>query len=268
MAGTATSGGMARFLRRSWRAATLALALGIAVVVPGGRVLAGAWTLDAGKGQVIASGLHSTAGESFTAAGGDTAAVGFAKSSASLFFEHGWTDRLTVIGDLEIGSESEATSGYARSGPSHFAAGARLRLFKAAGFVASAQLTGRLEDAGEGLDSPAIEPRLLAGYGFSVQGMPAFVDGQAGYRWRAGGADEVKLDLSAGIRPFADWLLLAQVFSTMSVGGERYSHHKAQGSVVYDINDRWSLQAGIFATIAGENALKERGVVSAIWYRY
>ena len=266
MAAAATSGGVVKILRRSWLAASLAIA--IVIALPDDRALAGAWTFDAGKGQVIATGLSSGAWESFPAAGGEPAVVGFAKTSASLFFEHGWTDRLTVVGDLEIGSESDAASGYARSGPSHFAAGARLRLFSAAGFVTSAQLTGRLEDAGDGLDSPAVEPRLLAGYGFTVLGMPAFVDGQAGYRWRAGGADEAKLDLSAGIRPFEDWLLLAQVFSTISVGGERYSHHKAQGSIVYDINDRWSVQAGVFATIAGENALKERGVVSAVWYRY
>ena len=266
MAVAERSGGTARFLQRSRLATSLAIAA--VITLPDDRALAGAWTLEAGKGEVIATGLYSSAWESFPAADGDPAAVGFAKTSASLFFEHGWTDRLTIVGDLEIGSESDAASGYARSGPSHFAAGARLRLFKAAGFVTSAQLTGRLEEAGDGLDSPAIEPRLLAGYGFSVQGMPAFVDGQAGYRWRAGGADEVKLDLSAGIRPFDDWLLLAQFFSTMSVGSERYSHHKAQGSIVYDINTRWSVQAGAFATIAGENALKERGVVSAIWYRY
>ena len=60
--------------------------------------------------------------------------------------------------------------------------------------------------------------------------------------------------------------------STISTAFERpeddYAFHKAQGSVVYRLNERWSVQAGAFATVAGHNALKERGVVTALWYDF
>ena len=233
--------------------------------------LAGAWTLKAGTGQMIATGLRSTADEAFSGQGGTPASKAFSKTAGSLLLEHGWTDRLTVVGDVEFADEGDASNGYARSGFSHVAAGARLRVFEADGFVASAQVMGRLEDqGGDGLTDIAVEPRLLVGTGLTLAGLPAFVDGQAAYRFRTEGPDEVRLDVTAGIRPWEDWLFLAQSFSTISLGGghQAYDYHKAQASVVYDLNPRWSLQAGAFATYAGNNALKERGIVSAIWYRY
>ncbi|MBP0614195.1 hypothetical protein [Jiella mangrovi] len=229
--------------------------------------IGGAWTLEKGKRQVIASGVSSSASGAFSPHPND--APKFSKSSASLLFEHGWTDRLTVIGDIEFARENDGATAYARSGFSHFAAGARLKLYEASGFVTSAQLTGRLEKFDtEGFGRPAVEPRLLAGYGFALWEMPAFVDGQAAYRFRAGGADEARIDLTAGLRPWSDWLLLAQSFSTIAVSGGSYSTHKLQGSVVYDLSSRWSVQAGGFATVAGSNALKERGIISALWFRY
>ncbi|WAP67341.1 hypothetical protein [Jiella pelagia] len=238
---------------------------------------AGAWTLAEGSGEVIATGLSSTADEAFGSAGAAPTQAAFMKGSASLFVQHGWTDRLTVFAKVEAGREADDASGYARSGLSEFLAGARLRLFSKGGFVASASLSGRVaDDAGEGIElgGTRIEPRLAVGYGYELFGLPAFVEAEASYGWRVagGGFDEAKLDLTAGLRPFERWLVLAQSFSTFGLGGpaesEPYSYHKLQGSLVYDIAEHWSLQTGVFGTIAGDNALKERGVVSAIWYRY
>ncbi len=236
---------------------------------------AGAWTLAEGHGEVIATGLTSTAEETFGGSGTKPAA--FSKGSASLFVQHGWTDRLTVFAKVEGGAEQDEATGYARSGLSEFLAGARLRVYSSGGFVASAGLSSRVaDDGGEGMElgGTRIEPRLAAGYGFSLLGLPAFVEAEAAYGWRVAGDgfDEAKLDVTAGLRPFERWLVLAQSFSTFGLGGpegaELYSYHKLQGSLVYDIAEHWSLQAGVFATVAGENALEERGVVSALWYRY
>lgn len=239
--------------------------------------VAGAWTLPAGRGEVIATGLSSTAEERFGSGGEGTTPAGFAKGSASLFVQHGWTDRLTVFAKVEAGREADDASGYARSGLSEIIAGARFQVYSRSGFVASAGLSGRLADEdGDGMKfgGTRIEPRLAAGYGFELFGLPAFLQAEAGYGWHAGGEgfDEAKIDLTAGLRPFERWLVLAQSFSTIAVAGpgdeDAYAHHKLQGSVVYDIAEHWSLQAGVFATVAGENALEERGVVSAVWYRY
>lgn len=238
---------------------------------------AGAWTLEAGRGEVIATGLSSTADEAFGSGGGGTAPAAFMKGSASLFVQHGWTDRLTVFAKLEAGREADDATGYARSGLSEFLTGARLRLFSRGGFVASAALAGRITHEGKDgieLGGSRFEPSLAAGYGFTVFDLPAFVEAEASYGWRVAGEgfDEAKLNVTAGLRPFERWLVLAQSFSTFGLGGsdgaESYAYHKLQGSLVYDLSDRWSVQSGIFVTVAGKNALKERGVVSAIWYRY
>ncbi|MCE7027373.1 hypothetical protein [Jiella avicenniae] len=238
---------------------------------------AGAWTLAEGSGEVIATGLSSTAEETFGSGGREPAPAAFTKGSASLFVQHGWTDRLTVFAKVEAGREADDMSGYARSGLSEFTAGARYQFHASGGFVASAGLSGRVAAEGEeGIERGAtrIEPRLAAGYGFELFGLPAFAEAEAGYGWRIAGEgfDEAKLDLAVGLRPWERWLVLAQAFSTIAVAGpdgaDGYAHHKLQGSVVYDIAEHWSLQAGIFATVAGKNAPQERGVVSAIWYRY
>lgn len=241
---------------------------------------AGAWTLPEGTGQAIVTGLFSTADSSFDAHSAVAERPDFEKGTVSLLLEYGLTDSLTLIGSGEIGSERDGDLPAARPSVFDGSLGARLRLFAADGAVVSGQLSARLERAqavGDegfaGLDwtAPQVEPRLLAGYGFSLADYPAFVDTQAGYRLALGdGPDEVRLDVTFGVRPWDDILLLAQSFSTVSAGddGDSYAYHKAQGSLVYDLNDRWSLQAGAFATVAGHNALRERGLISAVWYRF
>ncbi|MEX6507072.1 hypothetical protein [Jiella sp. M17.18] len=238
--------------------------------------LAGAWTLSAGRGQAIVTGLYSGATAAFDERGGSVDHPDFAKGTVSGRVEYGLTDRVTILGSGEIGSERDGDLPFARPAMSEAAIGARVRMYDRDGFVASAQLSGLVEPSGDGrhLDwsQPTLEPRLLAGYGFQIGGMPAFVDAEAGYRYRTGTApDEIRIDLTVGLRPWPDVLILAQSFSTISAGGGtagRYDYHKAEGSVVYDVSKRWSLQAGVFATVAGTNALKERGLVTALWYRF
>ncbi|MDX1731115.1 MAG: hypothetical protein R3184_08260, partial [Aurantimonas coralicida] len=62
-------------------------------------------------------------------------------------------------------------------------------------------------------------------------------------------------------------------FNSIGDGSEKSffvsgSEHKLQLSGVWDVNESWSLQLGGVATIAGENALRERGLVAAVWHRF
>ena len=47
-----------------------------------------------------------------------------------------------------------------------------------------------------------------------------------------------------------------------------YNYHKLQFSGIYELNRQWALQAGLFTTVAGRNALQENGLVLGAWYRY
>ena len=205
---------------------------------------------------MIVTGLGSAADSVFDVRADIAERPDFEKGTVSLLVEYGLTDSLTLVGTGEAGMERDGDLPAARPAIFDASIGARLNLFEAHGIVVSGQLSARLERAQAvgnegfaGLDwtAPQIETRLLAGYGFSLAGYPAFVDTQAGYRFAVGeGPDEIRLDVTFGIRPWEDILLLAQGFSTFATdndGGSPYAYHKAQGSLVYDLNDRWSWQA-------------------------
>ncbi|MCP3056135.1 hypothetical protein [Aurantimonas marianensis] len=259
-----------------------AMTVGAMVFGASGPAFAGAWTLEKGAGQAIVTGLYSQADEAFDADGHTAPRPDFQKGAVAVLVEYGLTETFTLLGEGEFGAEREGDLPFARPALSHAGIGGRLRLYEADGFVASGQISARVEDAFGaadaavdtfGWDAPQIEARALAGYGFRVGDYPAFVDAQAAYRHRVGdGPDEVKLDLTFGVRPWSNILILAQGFATFSAGGgedvETYAYHKAQLSMVYDVNERWSLQAGGFATLAGTNAIKERGLITALWYRF
>jgi hypothetical protein len=104
--------------------------------------------------------------------------------------------------------------------------------------------------------------------------MNAFVNAELGYRFRFDDPPhEVRADFTFGIRPNPKLLLLAQSFNTVSDGSADGvfvdgTEHKIQFSVVWSLDDVWSLQLGSTATVMGENSLRERGVVAAVWRKF
>lgn len=163
-------------------------------------------------------------------------------------------------------------------GPGYSDFGIRLRLARSENTVLSVQAAARIAGASDdrnpaeiGNTDPEADFRVLVGRSLYVGDWPAFLDLQAAYRVRAGPPpDEYRIDVTFGIRPAKDWLLLAQSFNVISTGrgagifpDTRY--HKLQGSVVWEFSPGWAVQAGVLATVAGRNALRERGVVAGLW---
>ena len=102
--------------------------------------------------------------------------------------------------------------------------------------------------------------------------MSAFIDAQVGYRWRGGrNIDEIRFDLTFGIRPRPDFLVLLQSFNAQGVTGNKrfdegsHRSHKMQISAVYDLSPIWAVQAGAFTSIHGANSLREKGAIVALW---
>ena len=248
------------------------LALLGALLVPG-IASAGAWTKPKGEGEVIVTGLYSEALEAFADDGGSYEIPVFHKAEVSAYAEFGLTDWATAIGRTELQSfstDEPLSMDEARFGLSGF--GGRLRLWQGDGAVVSAEASGffasRRDDRTDNEPDGEIDLRLLAGYGFALRDWPAFLDVQGAYRFRIGGvADEVRADVTLGLRPHARLLLMAQSFNRLSTG-DGTDEHKAEISAVYDLTESLSLQVGGLATIAGSDALRERGVVTAIWYRF
>lgn len=262
--------------------------------------LGGAWLYPEGKGQVIVTTTFADARKAYDSQGRLIETPPYRKFEARAYVEHGVTDWLTFVGEgsyLDFrGAASpadhlnllinEAKAGLPLSplGPAGLqyggfgigAAGARLRLFNYGDYVVSfeASLRAAPREARRFLDmrdAAQADARVLIGRPFEVFGFPGFLDGQFGYRSRGQNGDEFRADLTAGLRPLGQLLLLAQSFSAIAPRGgiaTFVAAQKFQLSAVYDVTPQLSAQIGVVTALGGVNSPVERGVISALWWRY
>jgi protein XagA len=259
----------------------LALALGLASV-SAHPALAGAWLQPEGQGQIIFSPSVMFAKQRFDKRGRGRPADRFVKSDNIAQIEYGFRENLTLLVRTEQRGEAYLLNGDPqRVMTSAIGGGARIALWRQDRFIVSFQATAQsgLERSIPTLDRRfgsrhEADARVLTGFGGEVFGMDVFAESQAGYRWRSGRhADEVRLDLTLGLRPLPRLLVLLQSVNSLAlqrVPGEdgRQRRHKLQASAVLDLTDTWSVQAGVFGSMAGRNALKERGVVLGVWRKF
>ena len=241
--------------------------------------LAGAWTQPAGQGQVIET-LFGWGG--YGAPYGGSAAPHESKFGEQTYVEYGLADRLTAVGEVtgDLYSLSAPTKdsylGFDYSG-----GGLRARLWsndawvfslEASAYVSSAHDPDRPAQAGN--TGPEEDFRALVGHNLTLFGAPAFVDAQAGYRLRTDGPpDEWHADLTLGVNWTPRAQILAQSFNTISNGAGApgyfaWEEHKGQLSLVYALDERWSVQFGGFATLYRRNTNSEYGALAAVWRRF
>ena len=244
---------------------------------------AGAFNQPAGQGEVIFGGLFDKGDRSFDANGRHMVRTDpYTKREVAAALEYGVTDWFQVSLKPDIVSNNGGCgSGKSYTGLGTSEAGAQWRLLMFGPAVLAVQGTFQLPATTRernlaliGNTSRNTDGRLLLGYDFTLGSWPSFLDAQTGYRIRGSGApDETHVDLTLGVRPWANVLLLLQDFTTLPVGrgtpwfpASRSSN--LEGSVVYDLSQRWSLPLGVFETVDGRDALRERGVDVAVWYRF
>ncbi len=239
--------------------------------------LAGPWTLPEGQGLAIATLLGSQADRRFDAAGALGPMPRFRKAEIQVLAEYGITDRFTLRGRTEARAlRFEDRPASDDTGLGFTEIGLRTRLLERGALVLSAEgnLRGAQARAVEGPEAAGgfrfeAEARGLAGYGFRLRDRQLFAAGEIAYRFRASRPDEVRLDLTLGVRPVPRTLLLAQLFSAFAVMGEdgvpAGSDHKLQLSAVRDVTPALSIQLGGFATVAARDRLAEQGLVAAVW---
>jgi hypothetical protein len=242
---------------------------------------AGAFNQEEGRGQVILTEAFSSADQGYDIGGKLTSASRFQKSDTTALIEYGFTDWLTAIvkpsfSNWRLSGPPDAT--YTGIGTSEI--GAQAQLLKLGSSVFAVQAMARVPGSNDG-NNLALqgnthveeELRALAGHGFQLGSWASFVDVQVGYRWRYGPPSEWHGDVTLGTRPSDNVMLLLQSFnassrSSTSTVFPRNSLSKLQASIVYDFTKALSGQIGAFQSIAGENALKERGLIAAVWYRF
>jgi hypothetical protein len=245
--------------------------------------LAGAWTQDEGKWQVIAGTVLSAADRSFGAA----APIRFRRALLTTDTEYGVLPQVTLFAATETATV-EVQQGTAP--PFHaidnaVEGGARLRFGEWLGLeslgVWSAEVSLRTAgafnfavSADRSTGGAGGQVRLLYGRGFKLWERDAFVGLELGRRLLGGPRpDETPFDLTAGLWLDRDSMVMAQSFNLFAGAGPIAAYpvfrsHKLQLSWVRRLSDRFLLQSAAFFSPAGRNALVEQGLCLSVWSRF
>lgn len=245
-------------------------------------VHASAWTLQKGTGQLIFGGDWIRNDPSAFGGGLNPNTQRSIKREARAYGEYGVTDWLTAVFQPEfVNQRLDAPNRAAYNGLGYASFGLRTRVLKTERWVVS--LEGHVDPPGPsdqpnpaqaGNTGPRYDARFNVGYGFELWSKPAFIDASAGYRVRTGRPpSEYRADLTFGIRPWTDWMILVQSYNSLSDGAgapgfPRQASSKLQVSVVYDWSKRWSAQLGFLQTVASRRVGTETGAIAALWYRF
>jgi hypothetical protein len=244
--------------------------------------VAGAFTLKPGEVKAFLTGYVMSGDEYFDRKSKRRSRGRYEKRELQVFVEYGALDGLTLFGSTAL-QQIEARDGgvHDREGLGRSEAGARARLWSQEGWILAAQASAIVAGA-KGSNLAAIgetddqaDVRGLVARSFEAFGKPAFLDIGAGYRWRSGDpADEVRIDVTFGVRPVERLLLLVQSFNQIGTGRWKGPYelkqriHKLQGAAIFDLNDTWSIFAAAFFTPIGQDCLDERGATVGIGLRF
>ena len=239
----------------------------------------GAWTLPQGTGQLIAT-LYGWTG--FVPPWGGNPPVNQSRFDAQAYVQYGLTDSLTVFGQTAfehyaLGRPTPDTY----NGLDYSDLGLRAKLWSTGEWVVSGEAAAFIPGAHdakapaqEGNTGWAGEARLNVGRNFALGWLPGFVDAEAAYRLRTEGPpDEWHGDLTVGFKFTPRWMLMLQDFTTVSMKSTNrtfpaWRSSTVEASVVYALNDKWSVQVGLFSTVWTVKTNTEHGAVLALWCNF
>ncbi len=264
--------------------------------------VAGAFLWPEGRGQIIVTTTFASARKAYDARGRLIDTPRYDKFEARAYVEYGLAPWLTVVGEggamdfrgaprtngldalslLIAEAKARAPLVVPKPVGVHYRGlglgmvGLRVKLLELSDYVVSAEASLRAASAASRIfldmkDFSQIDARLQLGKPVSLLGVPGFVDAQIGYRSRGQNGDEARVDLTFGVRPVAWLMVLAQSFSAFAPGanaGSRIAAQKFQLSAVYDINETFSVQLGVYKGLLGVNSPAEIGILTALWARF
>lgn len=239
---------------------------------------AGAFLQPTEHGQIIAQLNFSRAGFEYDALGRSTAIPAWRKFELSTYAEYGLADWITLIGEPSWFTFHAKPPGVSRARLGATQAGARVKVFEWDESILSAQATARYAAGGRGAAEFSdmsrrvqADVRLLYGRKIEFFGWPGYVDMEIGFRSKGAFGHQARFDATWAIRPFERLTVMLQSFTAITPGrlGGRFAlSQKAQASGVFDVTKSLSFQLGVMAALRGVNASAERGVISAMWWRF
>jgi protein XagA len=252
---------------------------------------AGAWTLPQGTGQLIET-LYGWTG--FGPPWGGNPPANQSRFDAQTYVQFGLTDSLTAFGETAfehyaIGEPTPNTY----NGLDYSGLGLRQKLWSTGEWIFSGEATVFIPGARdshapaqEGNTGWAGEARLNAGRNFAlpaipglgwfpgIGSVPGFLDAEVAYRPRTEGPpNEWHGDLTVGFKFTPKIMLMLQDFNTVSMSTDNrtfpaWRQSVVEASVVYALNDKWSLQLGVFSTVWTVRTNSERGAAIAVWRNF
>jgi hypothetical protein len=245
-------------------------------------VQAQAWVQPEGKGRVITSVIYSRSDKGFDQNGDVIDINDYDQLQAYFNGEFGLTDDLTLLVTPSVRSiDVENEPFRSDTGFQFLDVGARYRVAQSDSTVFSLQAKGRLsidsfrdqlaQVSGQGNE---LQLRGQVGHGFKLGSQNSFASVDAGYNFRSKDPpNEYVVDLAIGTDLSPSFMVIGNLYNTFSDsrgnnGFGSYRYHNVILSGVYDVSDSVSLQLGGIATVAGRNALRERGVIAGFWVHF
>jgi protein XagA len=244
---------------------------------------ASAWNRPTGEGLVVFDYTLGAGTDYFDGRGHLAPARAYTKGELAGYVEYGATDWLMLVArpsldNVRIGAPDAGQY----KGLGTTSAGAQVHLLQVGPAVLAAQATGSLPGTTSRKNSAEIgntaheaDFRRLGGIGgIPLWHFEGFIDTQASYRLRSGGAAaEWHSDLTFGIKLTPKVMFLLQSVTVVPTGsGTAWLPSSRSTELgltsVYALTPRLSIDLGVFTTLTGRNALRERGVTTGVWYRF
>lgn len=243
-----------------------------------GTAHAQAFTQPDGRGRIITSVIHTKSDKIFDDDGNTVDVPDISKTEIYFQGEYGLTDDLTLLltPSLRIisvkGGPDSTNLGYTD-------VGARYRVLNANNSIVSLQAKARIPGQKQ-RNSLAQIGQTDSEFDFRGQfattfGRGSFASVETGYRLRSGEPpNEFHIDATLGLRATDKLLFTANSFNVISDGRGRgifassHRYHNLFLGGAYDVTSNATLQLGLTGTVAGHNALRERGVFASVWVRF
>lgn len=240
-------------------------------------VAAQAFTQEKGHGRVITSLLWSNSDKAFDDRGHAVDIPDYRMTEVYFLGEYGITDDVTLVVTPSL-RNVDVKGGSKNFGLGYTDVGGRWRVAHSDRGVFSLQAVARIpgrkrSDAFAQAGQTDMEYDLRAQGGITF-GKGSFAIVEGGYRLRAGDPPNAfNLDATLGIRATPRLLLLASTFNTVSDGAgrgvfRRYRYDNVYLSGAYDVSRHITVQLGALGTASGRNALRQRGLLTGLWYRF
>ena len=261
-----------------WRWWAVVSASALIIGAPAG-ALGGAWTMPQGTGQLIET-LYGWTG--FGPPWGGNPPVPQNRFDAQTYIQYGLTDSFTLFGETALERyELGPPTPNVYTGLDYSDVGLRAKLWPTGEWVFSGEATvfvpgayNPQAPAQEGNTGGAGEVRLNAGGNFTLGSTPGFIDAEAAYRLRtAGPPDEWHGDLTVGFKFTPRWMLMLQNYNTVSVASTdrtfpTWRSSVVEASIVYALDDKWSVQVGVFTTVWTVKTNSQHGAALALWRNF